>query len=173
MYSFTHHVENTILVSRKYLGRGDRVLIIDDFLANGAALDGLITLCLDAGAEVVGAGICIEKAFQPGGDRIRARGVRVESLAPHQEHGRRGPHRVLLSFCPIPPRRTYLYQTAPGNTTEHLTDICRGIWPRRLYPAPVNGRTIVPKAVYGVCAAFFGLKLKGSFKIIRFLEEQK
>ena len=81
MYSFTHHVENTILVSRKYLGRGDRVLIIDDFLANGAALDGLITLCLDAGAEVVGAGICIEKAFQPGGDRIRARGVRVESLA--------------------------------------------------------------------------------------------
>lgn len=74
-------MENTILVSRKYLGRGDRVLIIDDFLANGAALDGLITLCLDAGAEVVGAGICIEKAFQPGGDRIRARGVRVESLA--------------------------------------------------------------------------------------------
>ena len=61
--------------------RGGRVLIIDDFLANGAALDGLITLCLDAGAEVVGAGICIEKAFQPGGDRIRARGVRVESLA--------------------------------------------------------------------------------------------
>ena len=81
VYSFTHHVENTILVSKKYLGSGDRVLIIDDFLANGAALDGLITLCLDAGAEVVGAGICIEKAFQPGGDRIRARGVRVESLA--------------------------------------------------------------------------------------------
>lgn len=79
--SFTHGVTNTILVARKYLGPGDRVLIIDDFLANGAALDGLITLCLDAGAEVAGAGICIEKAFQPGGERIRARGIRVESLA--------------------------------------------------------------------------------------------
>ena len=81
VYSFTHHVENTILVSKKYLGAGDRVLIVDDFLANGAALDGLITLCQEAGAEVIGAGICIEKAFQPGGERIRARGVRVESLA--------------------------------------------------------------------------------------------
>ena len=81
VYSFTHHVENTILVSKKYLGAGDRVLIVDDFLANGAALDGLITLCLEAGAEVVGAGICIEKAFQPGGERIRSRGVKVESLA--------------------------------------------------------------------------------------------
>ena len=81
VYSFTHHVENTILVSKKYLGKGDRVLIVDDFLANGAALDGLITLCLEAGAEVAGAGICIEKAFQPGGERIRSRGVRVESLA--------------------------------------------------------------------------------------------
>ncbi len=81
VWSFTHNVENTILVSKKYLGRGDRVLIIDDFLANGAALDGLITLCYEAGAEVAGAGICIEKAFQPGGGRIRSRGVKVESLA--------------------------------------------------------------------------------------------
>ena len=81
VFSFTHHVENTILVSKKYLGPGDRVLIVDDFLANGAALDGLITLCEEAGASVAGAGICIEKAFQPGGERIRARGVRVESLA--------------------------------------------------------------------------------------------
>ncbi len=81
VHSFTHGTTNTIMVSKKYLGPGDRVLIIDDFLANGAALDGLITLCLDAGAEVAGAGICIEKAFQPGGERIRARGVRVESLA--------------------------------------------------------------------------------------------
>ena len=81
MYSFTHHVENTILVSKKYLGAGDRVLIVDDFLANGAALDGLITLIENAGATVVGAGIAVEKAFQPGGARIRARGYRVESLA--------------------------------------------------------------------------------------------
>ena len=60
---------------------GDRVLLIDDFLANGAALDGLITLIESAGATVVGAGIAVEKAFQPGGARIRARGYRVESLA--------------------------------------------------------------------------------------------
>ena len=63
--------------------RSDRkhVLIIDDFLANGAALMGLISLVREAGATVVGAGICIEKAFQPGGDRIREMGVRVEALA--------------------------------------------------------------------------------------------
>lgn len=81
VHSFTHGNVSTILVAKKFLGEGDRVLIIDDFLANGAALDGLIGLCRDAGATVVGAGICIEKAFQPGGDRIRALGVRVESLA--------------------------------------------------------------------------------------------
>ena len=57
------------------------MLIIDDFLANGAALEGLIDLVNQAGAQLVGAGIVIEKAFQPGGARIRAKGVRVESLA--------------------------------------------------------------------------------------------
>ena len=57
------------------------MLIIDDFLANGAALMGLSKLVVDAGAEVVGAGIVIEKAFQPGGDMLRAKGVRIESLA--------------------------------------------------------------------------------------------
>ena len=57
------------------------MLIIDDFLANGAALDGLIDLVHQSGAQLAGAGIVIEKAFQPGGDRIRAKGVRVESLA--------------------------------------------------------------------------------------------
>ena len=81
VHSFTHGNDNTIRISREYLSPDDRVLVIDDFLANGAALDGLITLCLEAGAEVVGAGICIEKAFQPGGERIRSRGVKVESLA--------------------------------------------------------------------------------------------
>ena len=59
----------------------DRVLLIDDFLANGSALQGLIKLVEAAGATVVGAGICVEKAFQPGGDLIREMGVRVESLA--------------------------------------------------------------------------------------------
>ena len=81
VYSFTHGNDNTIRISREYLSPDDRVLVIDDFLANGAALDGLITLIEGAGATVVGAGIAVEKAFQPGGARIRARGYRVESLA--------------------------------------------------------------------------------------------
>jgi len=69
------------VVAKKFLSPGDRVLLIDDFLANGEALRGLISLVEQAGATVVGAGIAVEKAFQPGGDQIRATGVRVESLA--------------------------------------------------------------------------------------------
>ena len=79
--SFTHDCVYDVVVSKKYLLPGDRVLIIDDFLANGEALAGLVDLAEQAGAVVVGAGIAIEKAFQPGGDRLRARGIRVESLA--------------------------------------------------------------------------------------------
>ncbi|MCI8423330.1 MAG: xanthine phosphoribosyltransferase [Lawsonibacter sp.] len=79
--SFTHGRVYDVIVSRQFLGPQDRVLIIDDFLANGAALEGLLDLVQQAGAVLVGAGIVIEKAFQPGGDRIRAQGVRVESLA--------------------------------------------------------------------------------------------
>ena len=79
--SYTHQRVYDIIVSKDFLGPNDRVLVIDDFLANGAALDGLITLIESAGATVVGAGIAVEKAFQPGGARIRARGYRVESLA--------------------------------------------------------------------------------------------
>lgn len=79
--SFTHKRVYDIIVSKEYLRPEDRVLIIDDFLAQGSALQGLISLVNDAGAEVVGAGIVIEKAFQPGGDLIRGMGVRVESLA--------------------------------------------------------------------------------------------
>lgn len=70
-----------MIVSKRFLLPSDRLLLIDDFLANGAALEGLIALAEQAGATVVGAGIAIEKAFQPGGERIRAKGVRVESLA--------------------------------------------------------------------------------------------
>lgn len=81
VHSFTHGNTNTILVSKDYIGPEDRVLIVDDFLANGAALHGLISLVRQAGATVVGAGIAIEKAFQPGGELIRSEGVRVESLA--------------------------------------------------------------------------------------------
>ena len=79
--SFTHGKVYDIIVSKEFLGKGDKVLVIDDFLAKGAALDGLTTLIKDSGAELVGAGIVIEKGFQDGGERIRAKGVRVESLA--------------------------------------------------------------------------------------------
>ena len=81
VHSFTHGNVSTVIVSKRFLLPTDRLLLIDDFLANGAALEGLIDLAEQAGATVVGAGIAVEKAFQPGGDRIRARGVRVESLA--------------------------------------------------------------------------------------------
>lgn len=79
--SFTHKKTYDIIVSKEFLLPGDRVLIIDDFLAQGSALNGLISLVNDAGAELVGCGIVIEKAFQPGGELIRSRGIRVESLA--------------------------------------------------------------------------------------------
>lgn len=79
--SFTHGRVYNIIVAKEFLGPGDKVLLIDDFLANGAALEGLAKLVKDAGAELVGAGIVIEKAFQPGGDRLRAEGLRIESLA--------------------------------------------------------------------------------------------
>ena len=79
--SFTHGNTNTVVVSREYLGPEDRILIIDDFLATGAALVGLKALAEQAGATVVGAGIAIEKAFQGGGDLLRSQGLRIESLA--------------------------------------------------------------------------------------------
>ena len=79
--SFTHGRVYDVIVSKKFLGPEDTVLIIDDFLANGAALEGLIDLVNQAGARLAGAGVAIEKAFQPGGDRLRAKGIRVEALA--------------------------------------------------------------------------------------------
>lgn len=79
--SFTHGGVSTVIVSKRFLLPTDRLLLIDDFLANGAALEGLVALAEQAGATVVGAGIAVEKAFQPGGERIRGKGVRVESLA--------------------------------------------------------------------------------------------
>ena len=79
--SFTRGTVSDILVEKKLLGPEDRILIIDDFLANGAALQGLIDIVRQAGAQLVGAGIAVEKAFQKGGDRIREQGVWVESLA--------------------------------------------------------------------------------------------
>ncbi len=79
--SFTHGRVYDIMVSKRFLLPTDRVLILDDFLANGAALQGLIRLVEQAGATLVGAGVAVEKAFQPGGALIRSMGVRVESLA--------------------------------------------------------------------------------------------
>ncbi|MBR2935074.1 MAG: xanthine phosphoribosyltransferase [Oscillospiraceae bacterium] len=79
--SFTHGKVYDVVVSKEYLNPGDKILLIDDFLANGEALRGLAKLVRDSGAELVGAGIVIEKAFQPGGDNLRGEGMRVESLA--------------------------------------------------------------------------------------------
>ena len=79
--SFTHKNTNRVIVAKKFLSPEDRVLIIDDFLANGCALQGLISIVDSAEAEVVGCGIAIEKGFQEGGQRIRNLGYRLESLA--------------------------------------------------------------------------------------------
>lgn len=79
--SFTHKRVYDVIVSKKYLSPDDKILIIDDFLANGCALEGLIDIVHAAGAQVSGIGIAIEKGFQKGGDMIRARGIRLESLA--------------------------------------------------------------------------------------------
>ncbi len=79
--SFTHGRVYDIIVSREFLGKGDKVLMIDDFLANGKALEGLAELVKKSGAELVGAGVVIEKGFQVGGDIIRSKGIHLESLA--------------------------------------------------------------------------------------------
>lgn len=79
--SFTHKNKNMVIVSKKYLGSEDKVLIIDDFLANGCALQGLIQIVNTSGGSVEGIGIAIEKGFQPGGKMIRNMGYQLESLA--------------------------------------------------------------------------------------------
>ncbi len=79
--SFTHGNTYDVIVSQEFLNKDDKILIIDDFLAQGCALSGLIELIKSADAEIVGAGIVIEKAFQQGGALIRGEGIRVESLA--------------------------------------------------------------------------------------------
>jgi xanthine phosphoribosyltransferase len=81
VYSFTRKEAVHITVSARYLGKDDVVLIVDDFLAHGEAMNGLVTIVRQAGAKLAGAGIIIEKRFQGGGDSLRAQGVRIESLA--------------------------------------------------------------------------------------------
>lgn len=79
--SFTHNKVNHVVVSKKYLNKGEHILIMDDFLANGCAVEGLMDLVSQAGGIVEGVGICIEKGFQGGGDALRSKGVNLKSLA--------------------------------------------------------------------------------------------
>lgn len=81
VHSYTHGVDYNIVVNAEFLNNDDRVLIVDDFLANGKALLGLIDIVGQAGAKVVGCSCAIEKGFQKGGDNLRKQGIRVESLA--------------------------------------------------------------------------------------------
>lgn len=80
-HSYTHGNDNTLIVSKSYLGKNDRVLILDDFLANGCAALAMAEMCKEAGASVAGIGVVIEKAYQKGGALLREKGFRVESLA--------------------------------------------------------------------------------------------
>lgn len=81
VFSFTHGVENHIRVAKQYLPEGAKILIVDDFLANGEAAEGLCELCRQAGAEVVGIGVCVEKSFQPGHKKLAEAGYHVHALA--------------------------------------------------------------------------------------------
>lgn len=81
VHSYTHDTDYNIVVERDFIQTGDRVLLVDDFLANGKALEGLLELVRQANAEAVGAGIAIEKGFQEGGELLRQKGLRIESLA--------------------------------------------------------------------------------------------
>lgn len=80
-YSYTKQTTNNISISKKYVTPGENVLLIDDFMANGQAVNGMLDIAKQAGVHVVGVGIVIEKSFQPGGKKLRAQGLRVESLA--------------------------------------------------------------------------------------------
>ena len=81
VYSFTHKTQNMSRIEKQYLPEGARVLIIDDFIADGQAARGLINLCWQQGATVVGVGIAVEKGFQPGGKALRESGIHLKSLA--------------------------------------------------------------------------------------------
>lgn len=81
IHSFSHSTDNHIMVSKEFLPAGEKILVIDDFLAHGSAINGLIAIAEDAGCEVVGCCSVIEKGYLMGGDNLRARGYRVESLA--------------------------------------------------------------------------------------------
>ena len=79
--SYTQGIDYTLVVEKKYIRPGERVLLVDDFLANGKALEGMRDIVQTGGAEVVGAVVAIEKGFQKGGNQLRKQGMRVDSLA--------------------------------------------------------------------------------------------
>ena len=81
IFSFTHNTQYEVTIARRFLSEKDKALIVDDFLANGEAVHGLMDILSQAGASLAGIGIAVEKGFQGGGDKLRARGIRVESLA--------------------------------------------------------------------------------------------
>ncbi len=81
VHSYTYNIDNTLTLSKHYLGKDDSVLIVDDFMANGKAVQGLLDICRQAGAQVTGIGIAIEKGFQNGGKNLREAGYDVYSLA--------------------------------------------------------------------------------------------
>lgn len=81
VYSYTKKITNHISIAKKYVQPDDKILMVDDFLANGQAVEGMLEIADQAGVKVVGAGIVIEKSFQPGGKELRDRGLHVESLA--------------------------------------------------------------------------------------------
>ncbi|WP_293736679.1 xanthine phosphoribosyltransferase [uncultured Phascolarctobacterium sp.] len=81
IYSYTHSKMNDVVVSKRFLSKDDHVLIIDDFLANGCALEGLIDIVRQSGGTVEGVGVAVEKGFQGGGDKLRAAGINLHSLA--------------------------------------------------------------------------------------------
>ena len=79
--SYTHGRVYDVILSKSFLGPEDRVLVIDDFLANGAALNGLLEIISQSGAHLCGCGVAVEKGFQPGGAELRSKGIKLESLA--------------------------------------------------------------------------------------------
>lgn len=81
IFSFTHNREYEVTIAKKFVNKEDNILIIDDFLANGEAVNGLMDIISQAGANLMGIGIAVEKGFQGGGDALRAKGIKVESLA--------------------------------------------------------------------------------------------
>lgn len=95
VFSYTHGKTYDVMVAKEHLSADDRVLIIDDFLAKGAALEALVDICNQAKCEVVGVGIVIEKAYQGGGNRLREMGIRIESLAKIQSMSADG----TIEFC--------------------------------------------------------------------------